>query len=121
MEYILIERRSQPGRNGVRMWRLTFYSLEDGSLWEMTVDPTYRNFRRSGWDHVVEHAVPWGAYQGLRRTQRRTQEGSGVLTADSAADITWRAEDLAQAQAIVEARERELNPTAFERIFDHAG
>ena len=120
MEYILIERRSRPGRNGVTMWRLTFYSLEDGSLWEMTVDPTYRNFRRSGWDHVVEHAQPWGAYQGLRRTRRTTQDGTGVLTADSPASIKWRADDLAQALDLVAARERELNPTAFERVFDHA-
>jgi hypothetical protein len=100
------------------MWRLTFYSLEDGTLWEMTVDPSYRNFRRSGWEHVVEHESPWGAYQNLRRTARRTQDGTGVLTADSPADLVWRSADLGQALDLVTVRDRELNPTDYERLFD---
>ena len=116
-EYVLIERHSQPGRNGVTMWRLVFYSLATGDICEMTLDSSYRNFRRSGWEHVVEDPSPWGAYTDLRRTQRRTRQDRPVLTADSPARLVWRSRDLDQAWQLVEDDQRERNPTAFERLF----
>jgi len=116
-EYILIERHSQPGKNGVTMWRLVFYSLATGEVCEMTVDSTYRNFRRSGWEHVVQDPCPWGAYIDLRRTSRRTAQDRPVLTADSPARIVWRSESNDQAWQLVEADQRQRNPTDFERLF----
>lgn len=117
-KYILVERNSQPSRNGVTMWRLTFYCLDDGSLWEMTVDPTYKNFRRSGWDHIVESECPWGVYTGLRRTRRITRTNMPVLTADGLPELIYRCEDQAQARALIELNEQEINPTPFERLFE---
>ena len=117
-KYILVECNSQPSRNGVTMWRMTFYCLDDGSLWETTVDPTYKNFRRSGWDHIVEHDNPWGVYEGMKRTKRKTQDGTPVLSADSKPHLQIRCEDHAQARALVELNEREIKPTPFERLFD---
>lgn len=117
MEYILTDMTAQPGRHGVTLWRFRFYSLADGTLWEMTTDATYRNFRRSGWQLVTEQPDPWGAYQNLQRTQRRTREGLGVITADSPAQIVWRAQDRAQALAVITAREQELHPDLFHRQF----
>jgi len=119
-KYVLVERNSQPSRNGVTMWRLTFYCLDDGSLWEMTVDSSYRNFRRQGWDHVVEADNPWGIYKGLKRTQRMTKTNMPVLTADGMAELIYRCEDQAQARALVELNEEEINPTPFSRLFDTA-
>ena len=90
MNYILIERTEQPSQlNGVRMWRLTFYCVNDGTVHEMTVDPSYTNFKRSGWDHVVEDACPWGVYRDLKRTTRRTRTGLAVVSADSRAKCTF--------------------------------
>jgi hypothetical protein len=102
MNYILIDRRSQPGRNGTQMWRLTWWCIDDDTAWEMTVDSSYRNFRQSGWDHVVNHDCPWGVYSGLQRTGRRTAAGTGVLTADSPADLIHRLENHDQALDMAE-------------------
>lgn len=82
MSYVLVEKTSRRGKNGVTMWRLTFYNLDDGVLYETTVDPTYDNFRRSGWDRLVDESEPWGIYSGLKRTRRTTAQGFPVVTAD---------------------------------------
>lgn len=102
-QYILIDLEQRPGRNGVRFWRLTFQNLIDNHIGEMTVDATYTNFRKSGWDHVVEHATPWGVYQGLKLTKRTTREGTPVISADCRADIVYRCQDHAEALALAEA------------------
>jgi hypothetical protein len=102
-EYILIDRREQPGKNGVTMWRLTFQSIQDNEIVEMTVDPTYRNFKTQGWDHVVRHDCPYGVYRGLRRTSRQTASGVTVVSADSLASITHRCESHEQALQLAQA------------------
>ena len=102
-EYILINRTEQPGKNGVRMWRLTFQRISDNQIVEMTVDPTYNNFRKKGWDHVVEDDNPWGVYQNLRETKRFTNQGIPVVNADSPARIIYRCENQEQALQLAEA------------------
>ena len=113
---ILTDRSSRPGRNGVTMWRFTFYCLDDHLLYEMTVDNSYANWRRSGWDRVSEDAEPWGVYQDLRKTKRKTAAGMPIITADSPARLEHR---LTQEECLrlIEAWERETNPTQFERLF----
>jgi hypothetical protein len=107
-QYVLVECSSQPSRlNSVTMWRLTFYSLEDGQVYEMTVDSSYRNFRRNGWDHVVESDTPWGVYSGMRRTDRVTREGIPVVTADGTAELIYRCESRAEALELMAADHRE--------------
>jgi hypothetical protein len=96
-KYILIERTSQWGKNGVTMWRLTFYCIDNGEIYEMTVDPSYRNFRRKGWDHVVECNNPYGVYTNLTATARTTREGRPVLSADSTPEIIYRCENRSEA------------------------
>jgi hypothetical protein len=103
MEYILIDRRSRPGRNGVEMWRLTWWRIQDDTTWEMTVDASYSNFRKSGWDHVVHDECPWGVYLDLITTGRTTREGAGVVTADSAARILVRLDSQDQALELATA------------------
>ena len=118
-KYILVDRQQQPSRlNGVQMWRLTFYCLDDGTTWDMTVDSSYRNFKRQGWDHVVEDPRPWGVYQGLRRTDRVTRDNRPVLTADGQAELIYRCEDQDEADQLVLLNEQEIRPTPFERMFD---
>lgn len=100
-EYVLVERTSRRGRNGVTFWRFTFYCLADGLFYETTVDNTYDNFRKSGWDHLAEDQSPYGIYTGLTRTQRTTREGFPVITADSRPRLTSRCEDYDEAMKIV--------------------
>jgi hypothetical protein len=103
MNYILIERTEQPSAlNGGRMWRLTFYCVDDGTYHEMTVDPNYTNFKRAGWDHVVRDANPWGVYRDLKRTDRRTRSGMAVVSADSRAKCTFELADQTEALNLVQ-------------------
>jgi hypothetical protein len=106
-QYILIDIEQRPGRHAAKFWRLTFQNLMTNQIAQMTVDPTYTNFRRSGWDHVVAHDCPWGVYSGLKLTKRFTREDMPVLSADSTASIVYRAEShehvLALAQASIDA------------------
>ena len=100
-EYVLVERTSKLGKNGVTFWRFTFYCLEDGQFWETTVDNTYDNFHKSGWNLLVDDDMPYGIYTGLTRTRRFTREGFPVITADSRPRITSRCEDYDEAMKIV--------------------
>jgi len=103
MEYILIDLSEQASRlNGGTMWRLTFYSIDDGTVHEMTVDSTYRNFARQGWDQVVVSPNPWAVYTGLRRTRRVTRQGTPVITADSHPCIVYQCSDHAEALRLAE-------------------
>jgi hypothetical protein len=120
MKYILIDRQQQPSQlNGVTMWRLTFYCVDDGTYHEMTVDNSYTNFRRSGWDHVVQDDCPWGVYRDLRRTARRTKRGMSVLTADSRAKCTLELDSQDQALDLVQLdQDQRRGGNTFGDLFD---
>jgi hypothetical protein len=118
-EYILIDRLERPGRNGVRFWRLVFQRISDNLIVEMTVDSTYRNFRRSGWAQVVETDEPWGVYHKLQLTDRQTRTAIPVASADSPAEIIYRCADHAEALALAEASLRHNSPAErFDNLFE---
>jgi hypothetical protein len=77
----------------------------------MTVDSSYRNFRRNGWDHVVESNSPWGVYSGLTRTDRVTREGIPVVTADGTAELIYRCEGRDQALELMAADHHQRTAT----------
>ena len=118
--YILIDRQEQASQlNGVTMWRLTFQGLMSNRIVEMTVDNSYRNFHRSGWDQVVKNACPWGVYNTLRLTDKTTRRGVAVVSADSAAEIIYRCADHGEVLALAEASLRHNTPVQqFENLFD---
>lgn len=120
MEYILIDRQEQVSRlNGGTMWRLTFYSIDDGTVHEMTVDSSYRNFSRQGWDVVVHAANPWGVYTGLKRTRRVTRQKVPVITADSKPNIVYHCTDHAEALRLAEMDIDSRNQhNTFGELFD---
>ena len=118
-EYILVDREERPGMNGVRMWRLTFQRISDNVVVEMTVDATYRNFRKKGWDHVVESECPWGVYHNLKQTTRTTRQGTPVVSADSPAEIIYRCSGQEQALELAEASLNHNSPgDRFRGLFD---
>ena len=101
--YILIDLQEQTSSlNGGIMYRLTWYSVEDGTYWQSTVDSAYNNFKRNGWNQLVQEACPWGSYQGLNRTDRVTRSGVGVINADSRPALKLRLEDQTQAMDLAE-------------------
>jgi hypothetical protein len=120
MEYILFKQEQRPGKNGVTMWRLTFYCIDDGTEWEMTCDNTYKNFRRNGWDHVCTADDSWGVYSNLRRTDRKTKSGVPIVSADSRACLVYRCRDQAQALQLIEADLNTRTPNTFQDIFHAA-
>jgi hypothetical protein len=118
MEYILFKQEERPGRNGTTMWRLTFYCIDDGTEWEMTCDNTYKNFRKSGWDHVCTSDDSYGVYKDLRRSDRKTRSGVPILTADSPAKIVYRCADQQEAFQLIEADLDGRGPNTFRDIFE---
>ena len=114
MEYVLVEQNSRPGRNAVTMWRLTFYCLDDKTLWEMTVDPTYDNFKRSGWDRVVRDENSYGVYTDLKRTRRKTRDGTPIVSADS---LAHRIQPLDQQEALRLVQANENPPSRWQELF----
>ena len=119
-EYILVditEGRSQ--LNGGTFWRLTFHGLDDGATYEMTVDPTYTNFKRSGWDRVVKDEYPYGVYTGLRRTKKVTNKGVPIISADGSARIIYRCEnDEELARLVLANAESFQKTTQFKELFN---
>lgn len=87
---ILVERRVRTGRSGVSLWRYTWYDLDTGLLSETTVDRTFRNWRRQGWEALSQDPEPWGIYSGLVTGQRHTREGLPVVSADQSARMEHR-------------------------------
>lgn len=122
MDYILVELEEFDSRlnPGTRGWRLTFYCVEDGTFWEMTVDKTFQNFRRRGWNHVVSDPSPWASYADLQRTDKMATSGFPIVSADSPARVNHRFESRDQALAVVELdhRQRHPEPTTFRSLFD---
>jgi hypothetical protein len=122
MDYILVERDQFDSRlnPGSQAWVLTFYCLSDGTFWEMTVDSSYANYRRSGWRQVVQDPAPWGIYHNLRRTDRRSRTGMPIVTADSRADRTsgFATQDLALTRMSQDYHERHAEPPAFQELFE---
>jgi hypothetical protein len=121
MKYILIDiDESQSRLNSVTMWRLSFYCVDDGTFHEMTVDSSYTNFKKSGWNHVVHHPCPWGVYLDLKRTDRKTRQKTPVVSADSRVNISMQCEDLAEAQALVELDIAQRGQTSqFHELFSN--
>jgi len=119
MKYILIDRQQQPSRlNGTTMWRLTFYCVDDGTYHEMTVDNSYANFKKQGWDHVVTDPRPWGVYRDLKRTNRQTKRGVAVVSADSRAKCIQELDDQDTALKLVEIDQDERRGgTTFQELF----
>lgn len=122
MDYVLVEREEFDSRlnPGVRSWRLTFYCVDDGTFWEMTVDNSYKNFRKSGWDHVVRDPEPWASYADLQRTQRLARSGFPIASADSPARVNHRFESRDQALQIMQLdyEQRNPEPTRFRSLFE---
>ena len=121
-QYILVElSKKRSYHNACIMWQLTWYDLNTGSLAEMSVDSSYRNFRAAGWDHLVVSQCPWGVYEGLLTTDRHTRTGIPVLSADSVYSLIYRCKDHQEALKLVELDQQErTEPNHFNNLYHYA-
>lgn len=107
--------------NGNVFWRLTFLNVLDNTVWETTVDGSYRNFSRSGWDRIVSDPNPWGVYAGLKRSKRTARSGNGVITADSKPEKAHPLASFEEVERVVEGIYNDAmarrNETSFNRLF----
>jgi len=86
----------------------------------MTVDSSYTNFKKSGWNHVTAAESPWAVYLDLKRTTRTTRQGRPVVSADSRVDIQLQCENLEEAQALVELDIQQRGQTSqFHELFSN--
>jgi hypothetical protein len=84
--------------NQCPMWRITWYCVDDDSIWEMTVDQSYRNWNH--WQPFVTTPT-WGVYSGLRRTSKTTRRGRPVVTADRCPQLVEPYQDQAEAHDVI--------------------
>lgn len=102
-EWLLVDITEDLSRlNGNVYWRLTFLNVIDNTVWETTVDGSYRNFARSGWNRIVGDPNPWAIYSGLKRTKKQARSGNGVITADSHPEKQHPIADFEEVEKIVE-------------------
>ena len=102
--YMLVAREQHRSRlNDCDYYRFTWIRLSDLTIWETTVDSTYRNWQRRGWQQLSLMPNPYGIYTGLRPTTRTTAQGWGILTADSRAELVEAVRDQDQACDIITA------------------
>lgn len=82
-EYILTHRTQSVGREGRTLYRFRWTRVSDGQQFETTVDDSYRNWSRCGWNQLAQDPTPWRVYQNLTPIDRKTTQGYGVITADN--------------------------------------
>lgn len=67
----------------------TLYCIDDKlKKYEIAVDPTYRNFKQ--WTNILNDPAPYGIYDNLIVTDRKTVKNVSVISADSRAVLYER-------------------------------
>ena len=84
-EYLLLDvtRKTSKRGTGDYIYEVSFVDLDDLQDYVTIVDPTMRNWTRCNWQLICEGTTPYGAYSGLIRTARKTQQNTPVISADS--------------------------------------
>lgn len=108
--------RSSSRLNGGDYWRLTWYDCDTGETYDMTVDPSYGNWRNCNWDEFVKQQAPHGVYENIHPIKRRTSQGwqrtsVPVASADYAPILIERA-DIDTLCEVVQQLEAERSGTA---------
>jgi hypothetical protein len=79
--YLLVNiEQTHSNHNAVDLYRLSWLDTETATLYETTTDESYRNHDR--WQEIIK-LNQLGFYTGLRRTKRKTLDGTPVISADS--------------------------------------
>ena len=118
-QYLLVERHIRTGREQRTLYRYVWYSMSRGLLAETTVDNSFRNWRRRGWEALAQDTAPWGIYSELEWTDRVTREGMPVITADSRPRLEQRlSRQLALEVMAQDHADRQAASQPWHRLFD---
>ena len=117
--WILESHTVTAGRGSVKCHRWRWVNVDTGETRETTTDSTMRNWRRCGWDRLAEDPNPWGAYQNIHpSTDRQTNRGVGVASADYQARLNIRMTERERDLAIAEIqRPSSITTTTFDDVF----
>ena len=82
--YLLIDKRETHGYTSNQvLYTLDWIAGDNLEQLQSVIDPTYRNYKRCGWERIIEHAAPWGVYQNLLETKRSSKQGFRLIHGDS--------------------------------------
>jgi hypothetical protein len=93
------------------IYRIRFIDSETGQVYTTTVDTSYENYTRSGWDKIVNSDNPYGVYKGLKITNKRDRDGDQVINADSRPELTLPL-TLGQVKSAIEDLVKEIEAKA---------
>jgi len=116
--YILSDIERKIGsKHNTWIWDITWLDVDDLQIYTTIVDESMRNYHRSGWVHIVNGAVPYGIYTGLRRTARQNKDNLNVISADSHPQLV-EPMTLDEVYRIVEyVQEQSTPPTQYQTLF----
>ena len=92
--------------NQCPMYRITWYCLDTGKIYESTIDESYANYKN--WKNLVESAKPFGAYENLKKSKKTTKAGIPVISADSKPQLILPLDEQ-EALKVMEAAARQFN------------
>lgn len=117
MSYILISIEQKPSKiNNSTIYVITWFDEDTLDQYETIIDDSYRNFKRNGWQEILNSTHPYGRYNGLKQAMRKTQRGVKVLDADS---VPYKTETLSVDEIIDIMNKRKGNGrNTFRDLFD---
>lgn len=108
MAHLLVKLQKQRSIiNHCPMYRITWYDVDTGTVYETTVDESYNNFAKNGWEYLVNQANPFGAYENLKVSNKTTKLGIPVISADSRPQMIMSLRDETEALEVMEAAARQ--------------
>jgi len=90
--------------NGGKFWEITWLDTDTFEDYVTTVDESYSNFVRCGWDKIVNDLVPYGIYEKMKPSNKVTNKGKTVISADQ------------KPQLITKMKKTEIDPLIAELI-----
>lgn len=118
-KWILQRVTKTPGRGSTTCWRWRWYGVEEGEVLETTTDSTMRNWHTRGWRELSEDPCPWGVYENIHASSRKTNQGVGVANADYRPVLMDRVESQEQAEYLVRGLKESRKQLAVENTFDN--
>ena len=115
--FVLQRVTKSPGRGSTTCWRWRWVGVEEGEVLETTTDSTMRNWTTKGWDILSEDPCPWGVYNNIHSSGRKTNQGVAVANADHRAILQHRFDDQDAANQAVDWIKNALNPKAHNNTF----
>jgi len=67
---------------GATYWDITWIDTETFHEYTTSVDESYDNFIRNGWDKIVSNPNPYGLYDRMNPSKKVNSKGKTIISAD---------------------------------------